>query len=243
MNGSSIVSTSQEPVGRNLFHVGLDVAESSKAATHPQVHISRKSLYFVLKRGFDVLASLTALVLLSPLFLATAILIKLRDGGPILFIQKRIGKDGRVFDFYKFRSMVMGAERMRAELEAHNQHKSGVTFKIKNDPRITWIGRIIRKTSIDELPQFLNILRGDMSLVGPRPPLPTEVEQYTPHDWQRLLVTPGLTCYWQIQGRAEIPFEQQVELDLKYIREQSMLTDLRILLATLPAVLSGRGAY
>jgi lipopolysaccharide/colanic/teichoic acid biosynthesis glycosyltransferase len=139
--------------------------------------------------------------------------------------------------------MVIGAERLRAELEEHNDHKSGVTFKMKNDPRITWIGRIIRKTSIDEMPQFLNVLRGDMSLVGPRPAIPAEVEQYDAEQLRRLTVTPGLTCYWQIQGRANLPFEDQVALDVRYIIEQSILVDLKILANTIPAVLTCRGAY
>jgi lipopolysaccharide/colanic/teichoic acid biosynthesis glycosyltransferase len=208
-----------------------------------QAQDKRRALYLATKRGLDIVGSLLALIVLSPVFLVTALLIKLRDRGPVLFVQKRVGKDGRLFDFYKFRSMVVGAERHRADLLMSNDHGSSITFKMRRDPRVTWIGRIIRRTSIDELPQFLNILRGDMTLVGPRPALPCEVEQYTEADRKRLAVTPGLTCIWQISGRAALPFSEQVRLDIAYIESQCFLLDLHILARTIPAVLSGRGAY
>ena len=198
---------------------------------------------YMLKRGFDIVLSLLALILLSPLFLIVAILIKATSRGPIFFVQTRVGKYGRCFSFYKFRSMYADAEKRKAELLAQNQSADGVIFKMKKDPRITPIGRFIRKTSIDELPQFLNVLIGDMSLVGPRPPVPSEVSQYTLEDRKRLMVRPGLTCYWQVSGRSDIPFKQQVSLDKEYIRSRSLWTDLVILLRTVPAILSGKGAY
>ena len=198
---------------------------------------------YMLKRGFDIVFSLLALILLSPLFLVLAILIKATSRGPVFFVQTRVGKYGRNFSFYKFRSMYADAEQRKAALLAQNQSADGVIFKMKKDPRITPIGRFIRKTSIDELPQFLNVLFGDMSLVGPRPPVPSEVSQYTLEDRKRLMVRPGLTCYWQVSGRSDIPFKQQVSLDKEYIRSRSLWTDLVILLRTVPAILSGKGAY
>src|SRR5947209_13217674 len=165
----------------------------------------------VLKRAIDIVASVAGLICLSPLFLVVAVAIKLTDGGPVLFRQTRVGRWGREFPFPKFRSMVMNAEQLKDQLLALNQHKAGVTFKMKRDPRVTWIGRIIRKLSIDELPQLWCVLMGDMSLVGPRPPVPREVALYTLADRRRLDVTPGPTCIWQVSGRGAIPFEQQVE--------------------------------
>jgi lipopolysaccharide/colanic/teichoic acid biosynthesis glycosyltransferase len=150
---------------------------------------------------------------------------------------------GREFPFPKFRSMVTDADARKQELTALNQHGDGITFKIKKDPRVTWIGRFMRKFSIDELPQLWCVLTGDMALVGPRPPVPSEVAQYTLADRRRLDTKPGLTCIWQVSGRADIPFEQQVELDVKYIESQSIWLDIKLLLKTIPAVLSGRGAY
>jgi lipopolysaccharide/colanic/teichoic acid biosynthesis glycosyltransferase len=198
----------------------------------------------VAKRSLDVAVVLPALVLLSPLFAAIAIAIKLHDRGPVLFWQRRVGRDGREFAFPKFRSMCVDAEALRAKIEAANQHGAeGVTFKMKRDPRITPVGRLIRRTSIDELPQLWCVLKGEMSLVGPRPPIPKEVARYSLDDRARLSVTPGLTCIWQVSGRSEIPFPQQVEMDVRYIREQSIATDVKLLLATVPAVIRGKGAY
>ncbi|MDB6015655.1 MAG: glycosyl transferase, WecB/TagA/CpsF family [Pedosphaera sp.] len=198
--------------------------------------------YQIIKRHFDVLASLLALVLLSPLLAVISLLIKWEDGGPVRFCQTRVGKDGREFRMFKFRSMSIDAEARLADLLAQNRHGSGITFKIKDDPRITRVGRWLRKLSLDELPQLFNVLIGDMSLVGPRPPLPREVKLYTPGDYRRLAVTPGITCYWQISGRSEIDFAGQVKLDVAYIEMQSFRTDITILVKTLPAVISGRGA-
>jgi exopolysaccharide biosynthesis polyprenyl glycosylphosphotransferase len=195
-----------------------------------------------IKRFLDIILSAAALIVLSPLFLLVAFFIKLEDHGPVFFAQRRVGKWGREFKMYKFRSMCVDAEQRLQALLAKNRHITGVTFKTKDDPRITSIGRWLRKFSIDEFPQFYNVLKGDMSLVGPRPPVPREVAMYTPADRRRLEVTPGLTCFWQIGGRAEIDFPEQVRLDLQYIESQSFWLDLKILLRTVPAVLLGRGA-
>jgi len=196
-----------------------------------------------LKRFFDIVLSLLALIVLMPFFVILAIIIKLTSPGPIFFVQTRVGYFGRHFRFYKFRSMYQDAEKRKQALLAQNQSADGVIFKMKHDPRITPIGRIIRKTSIDELPQFFNVLFGDMSLVGPRPPLPSEVQQYTLEDRKRLNVKPGLTCLWQIRGRSDIPFKEQVKLDKEYIQSNSLWQDLKILIQTIPAIISGKGAY
>lgn len=196
-----------------------------------------------LKRCVDVTGSLLGLLLLSPLFIVVALLIKLEDGGGIIYRQVRVGKDGRHFQFYKFRSMYENADRVKASLVAENQSADGVIFKIKQDPRVTRIGRFIRRYSIDELPQLFNVLAGDMSLVGPRPPLPDEVAKYTLEDRKRLHVNPGITCIWQVSGRSDIPFKQQVQLDKEYIHSQSLRKDMWILLKTIPAVVFGKGAY
>ena len=195
------------------------------------------------KRGLDVLAAATFLTLLLPLFALVALLIWATDRGPVLYWQERVGRHGRVFRFPKFRSMVVDAEAQLARIARQNQHGDGVTFKMKRDPRITWIGRIIRRTSIDELPQMWCVLTGEMSLVGPRPALPREVSRYSLADRRRLDAIPGLTCHWQVQGRSEIPFPRQVELDVAYIEHQSLALDLRLLGQTVPAVVTGRGAY
>ncbi len=196
-----------------------------------------------MKRFFDIIVSATALLCLIPVFAIIVLLIKMEDGGPILFPQTRVGRFGRLFKMYKFRSMCMNAEEKMKELMAQNQHAEGVTFKIKNDPRITKIGKWLRKFSLDELPQFFNVLKGDMSVVGPRPPVPREVAKYTLADRRRLLVTPGITCLWQIGGRSEIDFSGQVELDVQYIESQTFWGDIWILLKTVPAVLMSKGAY
>lgn len=202
------------------------------------------SLARALKRTLDIFGALAALVGFAPIFAITSILIKLEDRGPIFFCQKRVGAGGRLFGMWKFRSMIVNADSIKDQLLLANQHgQSGVTFKMKDDPRITKVGKWIRKLSIDEFPQFYNVLRGDMSLVGPRPPLPREVAEYKASHLRRLRVKPGITCLWQIGGRSEIDFEGQVRLDLQYIRSSSVLFDIRILLKTLPAVIFGKGAY
>ena len=194
-----------------------------------------------LKRVLDLVVSGCALVLLSPLFLITAILIKLEDRGPVFFKQTRVGLKGRTFSMWKFRSMIVNAESSKDKLLKQNQMHGGVLFK--PDPRVTKIGKWIRKFSIDELPQLVNVIRGEMSLVGPRPAVPREVIEYKVEDLQRLNVKPGLTCFWQAGGRNNIDFKGQVRLDVQYIRSESVWLDLRLLLKTIPAVLFGTGAY
>jgi lipopolysaccharide/colanic/teichoic acid biosynthesis glycosyltransferase len=196
----------------------------------------------IVKRAVDIILSAIALLLLSPLFLLIALCIKIEDPGPAFFAQTRVGKHGRTFKMFKFRSMCVDAEQRLKDLLALNQHVDGVTFKIKDDPRITRVGRVLRKLSFDELPQFYNVLRGDMTLVGPRPPVPREVALYTIADRRRLAAVPGITCIWQISGRSEIDFSGQVKLDVEYIEKQSLGLDLKILAKTLPAVLSAKGA-
>jgi lipopolysaccharide/colanic/teichoic acid biosynthesis glycosyltransferase len=194
------------------------------------------------KRAFDIVVSFIVLLLLAPVFMLIGFFIWLEDGGGVFFAQTRVGEFGRQFKMYKFRSMCLDAEQRLKDLLAKNHHREGVTFKLKADPRITRVGKWLRKFSLDELPQFYNVFKGDMSLVGPRPPVPREVAKYSPADRRRLAVKPGITCIWQVSGRAEIDFSGQVKLDVNYIETQSFLTDLVILARTVPAVLSGRGA-
>lgn len=198
--------------------------------------------YLIAKRAMDLLLSSLALVVLLPLLIIVSAVIFLDDpkGSPI-FVQDRVGKNGKLFRFLKFRSMVVDAEERLEELQSRNE-MDGPVFKIKEDPRVTRFGRFIRKTSIDELPQLVNIILGDMSLVGPRPPLPREVEQYGPYEMQRLMVKPGLTCYWQARGRNEIKFQQWMELDIKYVRHHNLWIDIKLLLMTVRSVVTGKGA-
>lgn len=198
--------------------------------------------YWVIRRTQDILLSALALLVLWPVMLITAIVIYIDSpGASPIFVQDRVGRDGKVFRFYKFRSMIPNAESKLDELLEQNEME-GPAFKMKDDPRITRVGRFIRKTSIDELPQLWNILKGDMSIVGPRPPLPREVEQYDEYQRQRLYVTPGLTCYWQIQpNRNDLSFEEWLELDIKYIKESSVKNDWKIILGTFGAVLGMHG--
>jgi lipopolysaccharide/colanic/teichoic acid biosynthesis glycosyltransferase len=205
-------------------------------------HITiRFSLVF--KRLMDIMLAILVLVLGSPIFLLTAFLVKVTSPGPIIFSQIRVGRYGRHFKFYKFRSMYIDAEARKAELMKHNESKDGVIFKMKHDPRITPVGRFIRKFSLDELPQLFNVILGDMSLVGPRPPLPSEVRTYTLEERKRLNITPGITCIWQVSGRSELPFQQQIALDKQYIASRSAWKDFLILLKTIPAILTGKGAW
>ena len=193
------------------------------------------------KRSIDVVVAVIALLALVPLVVLIAIAVRLDSRGPVFFAQTRVGKDRHKFQLYKFRSMCEDAERVRASL-VHLNEASGPIFKIRRDPRITRIGQLLRKSSLDELPQLINVLKGDMSLVGPRPPLPQEVEQYDDRALARLSVIPGITCLWQINGRSDLSFEQWVDLDLEYIATQSLWLDFVILLRTIPAVLTARGA-
>lgn len=199
--------------------------------------------YNLAKRVLDVAISVTLLVLLSPVLLASAILVKLTDGGAIFYPHTRVGEGGNEFTCYKFRSMVVNAEQMKANLAFFNSHDDQRTFKIPDDPRVTWIGRWMRRTSVDELPQLWNVLKGDMSVVGPRPPVCSEVEQYSWDDMQRLAVKPGLTCIWQVSGRSRLPFPEQLRMDLEYIEKRSLALDLKLIALTVPAVLSADGAY
>jgi lipopolysaccharide/colanic/teichoic acid biosynthesis glycosyltransferase len=210
-----------------------------------QRRLSRKVLLSgadAAKRAVDVAGSLAALLVLSPLLIAIAAAVRL-DGGPVIFAQTRVRRLGREFKMYKFRSMRMDAEKQLAALLAANRHEKGVTFKIKDDPRVTWVGRWLRRFSLDELPQFYNVLIGDMALVGPRPPVPREVALYSLADRRRLWVKPGITCVWQISGRADIDFPGQVRLDVNYIESQTLGGDIRILAKTPKAVVFGSGAY
>jgi len=205
--------------------------------------LPKGTLYPILKRAVDILGSLFGMVAISPLLAAVAVAIKLEDPrGPVIFSQTRIGKDGKPFKIYKFRSMCVDAEEKLKKMRDRNDI-SGPMFKIKDDPRITRVGKFIRKTSIDELPQFFNVLKGEMSLVGPRPSSIWEVDQYTSHDKKRLAVTPGCTGLWQISGRNELGFHEMLELDLAYIEKKCIWFDLRIMLKTVKIMIYSKGAY
>lgn len=204
--------------------------------------LERQYVYIYLKRFFDVILSLIGLIVLAIPFLIIAAFIKFCDGGPILYTQERVGKDGRRFQIYKFRSMYVDADKLLEKLKEQNE-VTGPMFKMKNDPRITSVGRFLRKTSLDELPQLWNVLRGDMSLVGPRPPLPREVAKYSEYDLQCLWVIPGCTGLWQATERNNVGFEEMVELDLEYIQKRSLLFDAKIILLTVVAIIHPNGAY
>lgn len=207
-----------------------------------EVYQRKNPVYLRIKRGMDILLSIAALVGLAPVFLITAIAIKLEDRGPVLFKQFRAGKDMKPFEIYKFRSMYVDADAELSMMMKDNE-QTGHAFKIRNDPRITRVGKFIRKYSIDELPQLLNIIKGDMSIVGPRPILTFQMEECSHYEQQRLVVQPGLTCYWQIGGRANIKWKDWVEMDLDYIEDMSLWTDLKIVVKTIPAVFDREGAY
>lgn len=195
-----------------------------------------------LKRFLDLLLASLGLVVSLPIWLVIVIAIRVDSAGPAVFVQERVGLHGRRFRFYKFRSMHIDAEQRLADVQSKNE-VAGPVFKMRRDPRVTKVGAFLRRTSLDELPQLINVLKGDMSLVGPRPPLPREVEQYQPDDMVRLSVKPGLTCLWQIRGRSNVSFEQWMEYDREYVRGMSLWLDLTILFRTVGAVLSTRGAY
>ncbi len=216
----------------------------SMEATQANSFTSRRATHQVhgCKRALDILVSALALLLLVPLFATIALLIIGSSRGTVFFVQDRIGKDGRPFRFIKFRSMYVDAEARRAAL-LDQSDREGLTFKQKFDPRVTSIGRILRRTSLDELPQLFNVLRGDMSLVGPRPGLPEEVAAYPPRALRRLDMLPGITGIWQVSGRADVGFDEMIEMDIAYIRAASLALDLKIMLRTVGAVVSGRGAY
>lgn len=205
--------------------------------------LNHQYTYRIVKRIFDVIASAIALVLLSPLFLVLAIFIKIDDpNGPVFYTQTRVGKDGKTFQIIKFRSMISNADKLLARLKSKNEVE-GAMFKMKNDPRITRVGRFIRKYSLDELPQLINVIGGSMSIVGPRPPLVSEVEQYTDYDKQRLMVVPGCTGMWQVGGRNDVDFDEMVHLDLTYIQNRSVWLDLKIMFETVKVMIIPNGAY
>ncbi len=204
---------------------------------------SVSAVYLFAKRATDIVGSALILLLLSPLVAVIAALIKLSDGGPALYPHTRVGKWGREFRCLKFRTMVMNADHLKPEIAHLNTHEDDRTFKVPDDPRVTRIGRLLRRTSLDEVPQLWNVFRGSMSLVGPRPPVVQEVERYDLDDMQRLMVKPGLTCIWQVSGRSRLPFPKQLEMDMAYIQSRSYWLDLKLMLKTLPAVFSADGAY
>lgn len=228
-----------------VIHSLTTISIVAPAATHEtgNVHASLAGLSGVAKRSIDVVGALVGLVLLAPIFLLVAIAIRLDSPGPVIFRQRRVGLNGREFEMYKFRSMYMDAEARKAELLAYNEVKDGPIFKMKQDPRITRVGHFIRRTSLDEFPQLWNVLVGQMSLVGPRPPLPSEVIRYSAEQRQRLSVVPGATGLWQVSGRSDLTsFNSMVALDLLYIKKWSLLSDLVILLKTVRVVIKMQGA-
>ena len=204
--------------------------------------VNERPFYHVVKRLFDIVASACGLILLSPLFLFLVIKIRSEDGGPAFYSQERIGKNEKPFKMWKFRSMIVDADKMLDKLEDQNEI-DGAMFKIKDDPRVTRIGHVIRKYSLDELPQLWNVLIGDMSLVGPRPPLPSEVEEYTNYDKQRLTVMPGCTGLWQVTRRSEADFDEMVWLDIVYINHSGVWEDLKLIIKTVLVMVHPNGAY
>ena len=227
---------------RPRVHLRNAAPQSAPAAAAAITAAAVPPWYPRLQRLRDVCVAGPCLIALLPLFALVALLIWLEDRGPVLFKQARVGKDGAPFPFFKFRSMVVHAEQMKKELAARNEAE-GPIFKMREDPRVTRVGRFLRKYSIDELPQLVNVLRGEMSLVGPRPHLPSEVCQYTERQRQRLSIPPGLVCLREVYGRSNLSFERWIELDLLYIEYRSFGTDLRLLLRVIPAVFRGEGAY
>jgi len=217
--------------------------ESLYSSQNLSTIVDQKKSYLIMKRLIDIFGSLIGLILLSLLMLIVSIIIKFEDpNGTVFFKQVRIGKNGKKFYMYKFRSMIADAEDKLEELLKLNEIQ-GAMFKMKKDPRVTKIGRFIRKTSIDELPQLLNVLKGDMSLVGPRPPLPREVKEYTKYDKQRLLVVPGCTGLWQVSGRNDLDFSEMVELDIQYIRNRSVLLDIKLIFKTVLVLFGSKNAF
>lgn len=205
------------------------------------VNKENRVIYNSTKRLMDILLSLLGLIIVSPIMLIVAILIKLESSGPVIFSQKRVGLNGKEFNMLKFRSMVQNAEELKEKLQKQNE-MSGPMFKMKEDPRVTKVGRFIRKTSIDELPQLINILKGEMSLVGPRPSLPKEVAKFEPWMLERLSVKPGLTCYWQVSGRNNIDFEDWMKLDIKYVKDRTLWLDIKLIFKTFFVLFGDRNA-
>jgi exopolysaccharide biosynthesis polyprenyl glycosylphosphotransferase len=220
--------------------------KSARSSNHVRIKLAlwvvRNKLRAQLKRVFDFIFALVSILVLSPVLLLTAVAVKLDSPGPVFYKQLRVGKRGKKFFCYKFRSMVVNADALKETLMDQNEADE-IVFKMRKDPRVTRVGRIIRKTSIDELPQLINVLQGDMSIVGPRPPVPVEVEQYQYQHFYRLDAIPGITGLQQVKGRSDITFKRWVQLDLEYIQDQSLWKDIQIILLTIPAVLKGKGAY
>ena len=203
---------------------------------------SKKRFYEICKRGIDIIGAGSGLLLLSPVIAIVACAVKFTSKGPIFFSQKRVGKNGQLFDMYKFRSMVVNAEELKEKL-AHQNEMSGPMFKMKDDPRVTKVGKFIRKTSLDELPQLWNVLKGDMSLVGPRPSLPKEVKQFEKWMYKRLTVKPGLTCYWQVSGRNNIDFEDWMKLDISYVEHRNLWIDIKLIFKTVFVLFGDKNAH
>lgn len=218
-----------------------DYDRSSKIIYLDDFRLRPKPVYDFFKRFFDIVLSIAAIIVLSPVMLIVGILVFLQDFHNPFFVQTRMTRDGKKFKMLKFRSMCINAEDQLSDLMERNE-VDGPAFKMENDPRVTKIGRFIRKTSIDELPQLFNIIAGSMSIVGPRPPIPSEVEEYTPYQMKRLSVKSGLTCYWQCSGRSNVGFDEWMSMDIQYIRERSLFTDFKIILKTFKAVLMRDGA-
>ncbi|KZL89748.1 sugar transferase [Clostridium magnum] len=218
-------------IGKNNFGLQLGYTDNYR----------KSKAYYFLKRTIDICGSFLGIVLLSPIMIGTIIAIKLDSHGPVFFSQPRVGKDGEIFNMYKFRSMVTDAEKLLNNIKDKNE-MSGPMFKMANDPRVTKIGRFIRKTSIDELPQLFNVLKGEMSLVGPRPNLPKEVEQFNDFHRLKLLAKPGITCYWQVMGRSSIGFEEWMKLDVRYIEERSIWVDLKLIFRTVGVLFGDKNA-
>ena len=231
-----------------LYDVGaveppiVEYRTAEPAAQQPRGLVDAATWQLVAKRGMDIVMSVLAVVILTPLLLAVAILVATTSRGPIFYVQERVGRGGKPFRIVKFRSMYRDAHDRRGEHAGQNIHH-GPIFKIRDDPRITPVGRAIRRLSIDELPQFFNVLVGSMSLVGPRPALPEEFLDYTDRERDRLLVKPGVTCIWQVSGRSDVDFDTWIDMDLEFIEEWSLRLDLKLLVKTVPAVITGRGAY
>lgn len=220
----------------------MELAKEERLSKQQETLVNDSKVYLVLKRIMDIVGSLVGIVLTLPIMVIVAVLIKLEDPrGPILFSQERNGQYPKTFKMYKFRSMYVDAEERLHEL-MHLNEQTGPAFKMKDDPRITKVGKFIRKTSLDELPQLINILKGDMSIVGPRPAIPREVRLYNDYQKQRLLVKPGLTCIWQVSGRNHIGFDDWVELDIEYIKTRNLWLDLKLILKTIPALLGDETA-
>lgn len=218
-------------IRENSFHIQLGYTDNYR----------KSNIYYFLKRTIDICGALLGIVLLGPIMIITVLAIKLDSDGPVLFTQLRVGKDGEVFNMYKFRSMVTNAEKLLNNIKNKNE-MSGPMFKMKNDPRVTRVGRFLRKTSVDELPQLFNVLKGEMSLVGPRPNLPKEVAQFNDIHRLKLLAKPGITCYWQVMGRNNIGFEDWMKLDIKYVEERNIWVDLKLIFRTVGVLFGDKNA-